>query len=192
MLGNDLEKRSEVDSFFLMALCVSLFLKGCSLENSSVDYEKIANKITARVGKKLEENKDFHLIGTGGAMMNDIQMMMMAFQYYQIVDIETARELLVYSVEEYLSAINSNEEIRPYLHHYPFTSENIKIDLYFLKPDCSSVPFGEINIAAASRGELIYYTESSPISPLHRKHKETYQDALKAISCSQESKIEVE
>ena len=49
-------------------------------------------------------------------MMDDIQMMMMGFNFYKVVDIETTRQLLVDSVQEYLSAINSNEEIRPHLH----------------------------------------------------------------------------
>src|SRR3972149_10675641 len=73
------------------------------------EYEKIADAITAKTAKKLEKEKGLLLIGTGGQMMNDIQMMMMGFFFYRVVDIETARQLLVDSVEEYLSAINSNE-----------------------------------------------------------------------------------
>jgi len=54
-------------------------------------------------------------VGTGG------QMMAMSFDYYQEVDLKTARELIVYDINEYLSVINGNNEIKPYLHEYPFT-----------------------------------------------------------------------
>jgi hypothetical protein len=95
------------------------FIFGCSSFSPSQDYEKIADKITEKTAKKLKEQKGLSLAGTGGRMMDDIQMMMMGFNFYKIVDIETARQLLVDSVQEYLSAINSNEEIRPHLHDYP-------------------------------------------------------------------------
>lgn len=172
----------------VIALLTCFLLQGYLRESCAVDYEKVADKITAEIAKKLKKDKSLQLIGTGGAMMHDIQMMMMAFDFYQITDVETARELLVYSVEEYLSAINSSEEIRPYLHNYPFTAENIEIDIYFRKPDRYNVPFGEISVASARRGKLIYFTESSNMSPLHRKYEETYQDALKIVSSSPEAK----
>ena len=51
------------------------------------NYEKIANKITERTGKKLKEQKNLYLIGTGGGMMHDIQLMSMSFDYYQEVNL---------------------------------------------------------------------------------------------------------
>jgi len=167
---------------------LSVFGYGCS-DQQSPDYEKIADRITANTAKKLEADKALHLVGTGGAMMHDIQMMMMGFQFYQVVDIEKARGLLVYSVEEYLSSINSNEEIRPYLHNYPFVAKNVKIVIYFSKPDHYDVPFGEVSIAAAGEGEIVYYTKSPDTLRLQEKHEETYQDALKAVSASQTTKM---
>src|SRR4051812_32005648 len=101
------------------------FLFGCSsFGYQSPRYIKLAHDITEKTAKKLKEQKGLSLAGTGGRMMDDIQMMMMGFNFYKIVDIETARQLLTYSVQEYLSDINSNEKIRPYLHNYPFTEEN--------------------------------------------------------------------
>src|SRR3989344_4332350 len=107
------------------------FLFGCSSFYQSPRYIKLAHKITEKTAKKLKEQKNLYLIGTGGQMMHDIQMMMMGFNFYKVVDIETARQLLVESVEEYLSVINSNKEVRPYLHNYPFTAKNIEIVIYF-------------------------------------------------------------
>jgi hypothetical protein len=105
-----------------IALALFSFLFGCSsLGYQEKDYEKIADAITEKTAKKLKEQKNLCLVGTGGGMMHDIYGMDMSFDYYQEVDLKTARELIVYAVSEYLLAINSNEEVRPYLHNYPFT-----------------------------------------------------------------------
>src|SRR5271157_4501708 len=99
--------------FFNFALMLSIVLFGfsCSSFTESA-YVKIAASITNKTAKKLKERKNLFLIGTGGQMMNDIQMMAMSFCFYQEVDLKTARELMVYVINEYLSAINNSTEVR--------------------------------------------------------------------------------
>jgi len=109
-------------------------------------------------------------------------MMMIGFNYYHVVDVNAARRLLVDSVEEYLSAINASEEVRPYLHEYPFTAQNVEIDIYFYGPDRHKVPAGEIMIAAAKRGKLTYYIDVPEKYDLKAIYEETYEDALKAVN----------
>ena len=148
----------------------------------SVNYVKLSHKITNRTAKKLKQEKGLILIGTGGGMMNDIKMMMMGFNYYKVVDIDEARKLLIYCVEEYLNAINGDEKVRPYLHNYPFTAKNIQIDIYFKNPDGSKVAQGQINIAGADEGKMIYYIDSPEKYLLKRVREETYEEALKIVS----------
>jgi hypothetical protein len=162
-------------------MCMLPFIFGCSSFSPSPDYEKIADKITEQTAKKLKEQKGLSLAGTGGQMMDDIQMMMMGFNLYNVVDIETARQLLVDSVQEYLSAINSNEEIRPHLHNYPFTAQNVEIVIYFYSPDGSKVPLGEITIAAANQGKVVYYIDDPEKHTIKSLHEETYEEVLKLV-----------
>ena len=168
-------------NFFLFGVLATM-LSCSSFTSQEPDYEKIADKITVKTAKKLEEEKGLILIGIGGRMMHDIQMMMMGFNYYHEVDIDNARHLLVDSVEEYLSAINASEEVRPYLHEYPFTAQNIEINIYFYKPDKHEVPLGKIMIAAAEKGKLIYYIDEPETYALKRICEEPYEDALKAVN----------
>ena len=146
------------------------------------NYGKIANAITAKTAKQLEEENGLILVGTGGQMMNDIQMMMMGFYFYHVVDVNDARQLLVNSVEAYLSAINANEDVRPYLHEYPFTASNVEIVIYFRNPDRSDVPQGKIRIAAAKRGKLVYYIDYPEKHTIKSIYEESYEDALKAAN----------
>ena len=74
-------------------------------------------------------------------MMDDIQMMAMSFNYYEEVNLKTARELTIYVINEYLSAINSNKELRPYLHEYPFTAKNVEIRIFIYVQAVEITPF---------------------------------------------------
>lgn len=166
-----------VIAFATVALCSSFFF-GKLFEP---DYEQIADAITARTAKKIECEKKIRLIGTGGGMLGDIYMMAMSFNYCQEVDFDTARRLLVYCVEEYLSAINSDEKLRPYLHNYPFTAKNIEIRIYLKKPNNSDVPLGSICIARSIKGVVSYDANNPNGINLDTLHKETYEEALKIV-----------
>ena len=156
------------------------FLFGCSsFGYQSPRYVKLAHEITEKTAKKLKAQKNLYLVGTGGQMMDDIQMMAMSFDYYQEVDLKTARELTVHAINEYLSAINNNKEIRPYLHEYPFTAKNVEISIFIYKPDRSKLPPEKIYCIECMNGRLEYYTRSNPRQAIY---EETYEQALQAIS----------
>jgi len=112
-----------------------------------------------------------------------IIMMAMSFDYDKDVDLSKARELLVYIIENYLSAINSNIEVRPYLHNYPFTAKNIEIRIW-IRPGKKKPPFGEIYCFAALEGELIYDTKTATSINYQTLHEETYEEALKIVEGS--------
>ncbi|NNM43193.1 MAG: hypothetical protein HKM07_02495 [Chlamydiae bacterium] len=150
----------------------------CSKAGSG-NYEQIADAITAETAKKLQKEKGLILAGTGGKMMADIQMMMMSFDYYHVVNLQTARKLIASTVQEYLSAINANEKIRPYLHEYPFTVKNVEISIVFFTPDGSDVALNEITIASLNQGLITYYVDTPDKIKLKILHTETYEEALK-------------
>ena len=90
--------------------------------------------------------------------------------------------MLVYGVEEYLFAINSNENVRPYLHNYPFTASDVRIVIYFHNSDRSNVPNGKISIVAARQGSIEYFIDDPKINNIKSIYEETYNDALKTVS----------
>jgi len=72
--------------FFTCGIVLAMFsfLFGCSSLGYQVpDYEKIADAITEKTAKKMKEQKNLCLVGTGGGMMDDIRAMHMSFFYYQ-------------------------------------------------------------------------------------------------------------
>ena len=79
-------------------------------------------------------------------------------------------------------AINNNEEIKPYLHEYPFTAKNVKIHIWFYNPDRSSVSPEKIYYVSAIDGILDYYIRGPEKYSRQAICEETYDEALQAIS----------
>lgn len=166
-----------------IVLLMLVSVLGCtSFGGQMPDYEKIADKITDRTAAKLKEEKNLILIGTGGRMMDDIQMMAMSFNYYHEVNLEQARELIVYSIKKYISDINNSQEIRPYLHEYPFFSKNVEIMIFVYGPDRLELSPEKIYCITSRKGIIRYYTRSDRDHPIC---KETYDEALSEITFSQ-------
>ena len=160
-----------------MLLC--FFCSCTSNEHQSPDYEEIADEITDKTARKLQKKTGLVLVGTGGQMMHDIQMMAMSFDLYHEIDLEKARELAVFSAEEYLKAINGNEEIRPYLHEYPFTAKNVEISIFIHNPDGSNLSSEKLHCISARRGKIKYYSDDlGYYNPLH---EETYEEAVNTV-----------
>ncbi len=160
------------------SLLCSSFFWGSSEQN----YEKSISETTAKTIKKISTETDLIPVGTGGGMMYGIRMKALSFYYYKEVDMMTARKLLVYCVEEYLAAINSNKKVRPYLVNYPFTEKNIEINIFFFKPDRRNLPSGKITIASAIEGKVEYQTDNPDGYKLDTLHEESYEESKKLIS----------
>jgi hypothetical protein len=167
---------------FRVILFMFSLLFGCSSFSQFSDYEKIADEITERTAKELKAEKNLYLVGTGGQMMDDIQMMAMSFYYYQEVDLKAARELIVYVINKYLLAINSNKEIRPSLHEYPFTAKNVEIRIWVFEPNGSNPPLDKIHYISAIDGSLAYYLDLPETYSRQVICEETYEKALQEIS----------
>ncbi|VHO00910.1 hypothetical protein [Candidatus Rhabdochlamydia sp. T3358] len=142
-----------------------------------LNCEKIADTITEKTAEKLKEQKNLHLVTTGRVTKDDIRMMLMGFHLYteQEVDVKEARELLVYAVNEYLLDINSNEEIRPCLHEYPFTAKNVEIRIWVYNPE--RIKIGYIS---AINGLLTYQLDLPETQSRQDICKESYEEALQA------------
>jgi hypothetical protein len=166
----------------LVFLMLSLIFGCDSMTYQLPDDEKIVNRITEETAKKLGEREKLALIGTGGQMMHKIEMLSMSFQLFHEVDLQKAREIIVYAVREYLSDINNNEEVRPYLHNYPFTAKNVEIMIFVYGPDRRELPPQKIGYISSRNGILKYYNRADRDHPIC---KETYEEALGKIACSQ-------
>lgn len=167
-------------------LILILLLSGCQNSSNPKNYEipiheKIADKITAKTAAKIEHETRLRLMGTGGGMMHHVRMMAMSFAHYGEIDMEQGRELIVYCVNEYLSAINADAEIHPYLIHSPFTPKDIEIRIFIYQSDNKPVSEEQLSVISEIQGMITYKVEQPFPIVLKEIHEETYEEALAVL-----------
>lgn len=172
---------------FLWLFFCGLILYGCN--NSSgyqvPDYERMADGITSATAQKIERETALRLIGTGGGAIDHIRKLNMSFEYLGEMSVDQARELLVYCVDGYLSAINEHEQIRPHLIHYPFTPNDVEITIFISQRDRRKVPVGALAVVSERKGVLNYDTRQEGTNFTKTIHEETYEEAFKIVEAGE-------
>ena len=164
-----------------------LILLGCSSEIKFEETQKISqkqkivNQIRFKAAKFIEKEKGLKPCGTGAQMMYEVKMLALAFVYNQPIDIQQGRELLVYATETFLSMINKDERIQPFLFNYPFEPKNVEIRIFLKNPDNSDVEPGKICLIYSKRGEVGFEVEDAKTKFFQTIHIETFQEAKEKI-----------
>jgi len=146
--------------------------------------EQKIDAVTAQAGRKIQQETELRLIGTGGGVIGEKKLfhgLAMSFSHYGGITMEKGREFVIYCVQEYLSAINGCEEIREELVHYPFTPRDVEITLFIRGPKNEDVPIGELNVIYIFNGIIKYKLKQPDISSMKEIHRETYGEALKIV-----------
>ena len=163
----------------LLLSIASLTVSFSFFKPKSRDYADIAREIRANVGKKLSKKHQMDLIGVGGGMMGSVYMIGLHFQVHHPLDQNEARERLVDCVDELLTAVNSNEEIRPFLKNYPFTTKNVQVSIISVSPDGRTVFDPFITVVAIHESDYITFRTKEPQRLSYKNsYKELYSDAL--------------
>lgn len=168
--------------FFSLPLVFLMIAFGCnSITHKTPNDEKVVNRIAQETAKKLKEKKNLILMETGRQMMHETEILAVSFNYYQGVNIDSARSLIIYAINEYLSDINNNK-IKLHLSNYPLTSKNMEIKIFTHGPDRCKLPPENISYILSRDGILRYYMHADDAHPIC---KETYEEALCELACNQ-------
>lgn len=176
-------------------LCIFIsLLCACDKSCAPVPYEisekeKLADRITHTVALKLRRDLGLIQCGTGGGMMYQIRMLALSFDYYKIVDIEEGRKLLVAALNEYISAVNADEQVRPYLQNYPFCPKNIQIRIFIRNTDPSFASSDKIQSLSVVDGYLKYYVNEPNANRFKVIYSESYEEAVQKLSLEQKNAI---
>ena len=159
-------------------LCVTC---GCSEFGPSYRIspkERIVNEIMAKTIIQLKQQYGLQPFGDGAQMMDEVWMLALSFIYDKPIDVDGGRVLLVHAVEEFLSQINKDERIRPYLGRYPFVPKNVEIMIVFRNPDHSTIASEKLQLCVARDGICRYKCGgSTPQDPVIIMHEESFAEA---------------
>ena len=152
------------------------------------EKEQLADQVIREAFSQLKEEKDLKPFGQGGQMMYQIQMLALSFSYHKPLDIEQARELLIYASTVFLDIINRNEKIRPYLGNCPFGPKNIEVRIDIRGGDKSD--WKKLVFASMYDGVLKYRIHEYGTIKLETFYRETYEEAIERLAYQNEQSNE--
>lgn len=117
----------------------------------------------------------FDVIGNGGGMMNDVNMLGFFMSAHTSAGVEEARSVVVAASEVVLQLVNQDEAVRQYLSQYPFQARNIEfvIDFQIDDPSDSSRVAGAIVKGGAIT--FVFHDKEQPAI------REAYPEALDKV-----------
>lgn len=145
-----------------LIFCMLFLLAGCGKNGffpshgEAISKQKAVNEVNRRALYLIKKKYGLRPFGTAAQMMGKIKMLGLSFRYNQPIQLKEARELLINAASELVREINSHEEIRPYLAHYPFTLKDVYFSIYVFSLDGRSPPSGSLAVVKLDEGSLVY------------------------------------
>ncbi len=146
------------------------------------NYVKMSDRIVKQYNKEVAKPRNLYLSGSGGAMMNDIQRVILNFKSFDLLTVDEARALYIEMMEDFLSRMNQNGKIRPYLHDYPFGIDNFELTIGF-RDSCRHIT-GDGHVALVFIGrnqELFFEAYDQETCKFYTLHREPYAESLRIV-----------
>ena len=152
-------------------------------KTKSRDYVVIADEISKNVADKLSKKHQMVLVGNSKGMMKSVNLIGLIFEIHHRLDRINSRQMILDCAEEFLSAINSNEEIRPFLKNYPFTTKNLQLSIISVNPKGGYFYDPDITVVSIDESDYITFRTEEPSNPnsYKNRYKELYSEALSAL-----------
>jgi len=144
-------------------------------------HDKALYDFIAKMGSKFEKKYKISLIGRGGgATPEGIWLMCVSFEREdEPLTEEEARKLIIHCVDDFLSAVNSDEKLKPFLKEYPFTPKNLELTIFNYNKSRILHCFPSIAVVKDLRGKIGFFTEDPSTKPrYHTKKYETYEESV--------------
>ena len=124
----------------ILYLLLMLLIANTTLRGALREEQLLRHSINLKISEIFKKKYELSFMGVCvGAPGGTIEYMGLLFEFEGSLSKQGCRKLIVTCAEEYLAAINGNQEIQKYLNSSPFSIKNIGIDIYFLKPDHDGV-----------------------------------------------------
>ena len=160
----------------------SLILTGCISTSSTQDvYVELSDKITAQYIKHVRKDGKFTLIGTGGRITDEVQIVYLTFHTVATLDIPAARKIIIEKEEEFLDRLNGMPEIRPYLIHYPSGAKSLELSIGFKNSKGLFVSPPHIALVSVFNGEISYDTFEVKNRSFTTVFSEPYEEGYKIV-----------
>jgi hypothetical protein len=174
----------------ILILFAALMFSECN--NTSGKYEKgesLLKKVEKRTILKISKKYNLFLSAIGGGT-DDQGIWLVNFMFDRRgkpYTIQESRAVIVDCIEELLSEINNDQEIRPYLKEYPFTPKNVSLTIISYDENGYDLVDPDLSVVSSSRGEINYSTTDPKNSYKYKLDiYESYEEAVAILKREKE------
>lgn len=168
---------------YRFAVLIVLFALASGCNDTRCKPDKVSGRILAQFSKQMQK-KGLSAVGKGGGCSRDtkIYLISITLDYYEEMDIQSARRLIVESTQTLLNLINSDPKNKEYFEQFPAKvntvflaiigqpQKNINSDYIFIVDIINGILYYKIDI------------EKSPSSPFTTIHQETFEEAQRILA----------
>lgn len=135
--------------------------------------------------KEMKKNHEWVLSGFGGSFYGgDIKKLDLSFALNKNLNIQEARKLIIKGSQILIASMNNNEEIRQYLHHFPFDSTDLNYSIRFEENNYLFVSSEYVARVLVANGKVYYSVFNPKTDSLERIYEESYEEALEKVNNS--------
>ncbi|WP_068466630.1 hypothetical protein [Candidatus Protochlamydia phocaeensis] len=165
---------------------------GCSLFNSGLsEGGKLCYGLIKKSGKRIGQKYGLSPSGIGAGGVYGLRLMILDFNRYgEPLTQEEARRLIIACAEEFLTDINSDEPLRPFLLDYPFSPNNISMAIINYDSNGKQIFSPYIGAVALSGGMIMYLTNIPEQLAYKDEFTETYEEALEKLKQEEQKHTE--
>ena len=191
MQRNKNEKKNLIFQLILI-LCTGMFPFHTAYTTHPEDpiYCHYSHAITDKYCAEMAKNYKLYCYGYGGKFLKRVDQIDLSFNTVQNLNVAQARKLIIKCSEELLKRINADNDIKPYLSHYPFTEKGISLGVSFDQEDQKRVSSKFVAMVFTVDGNIYYSSYNHNKKKFQDVHEETYQEALKIVNNASKPTIE--
>ena len=151
---------------------------------------KIAHKICGQISKQLNRKYGLNYMGISEEGPDGKYIRIgLELSYYHLLSKDEGRVLLLNCIEDALQMFNSHPEFKPYMNNYPFTKDNLIVNIYVHPPDNFNVYYPDIAIFGFANNHLEYDTKiPEKRIGFYTEERETLEEARKIVEEQREGK----
>ena len=162
-----------------LLLILILFFFSCNNSHNIPEKDKIENKIIFQTAKKLKEEKNLSFAGFGGSAVKGNEYLSIDFNYFELLDIEQARNLIIQIAQLFLKNLNSNEYLQKN-NESPYEIKNLDIRIFCYDSGYSDPSPPNLSLVDLRKNMCTYYQNIS--EKFEIIHEESYEEALKLVT----------
>ncbi|MDP1834389.1 MAG: hypothetical protein Q8K75_00520 [Chlamydiales bacterium] len=153
---------------------------GYDYKGGEADYHKMSDCIVSNYIRSMP--REIQVIGTGGSFTGEVRYVRTMFCLTAKASVTDARKIVVPEVMKLISAYNSDRQIRPFLHDYPFTYKNAAYSLSFRDKYGNYYSDGSVALVTIHPAGIAYSKHNPATEQLEEILAETWEEALEALN----------